>query len=246
MFLFSIFVCWCSKLFLVSTLTVGHERVKRSGGLPNHITYANFIPTSTTYQEPQIGHVVVKYSRILPKWSWISSVESYNSTVKVYYLMMPWTLSFILHLYHWSFLSHSYPNNQEDPVVETLRLSPTGSCDGWFFVESRACPLIPKDRPPTLVVWFKGKTIKTYIWMLVNAFCFFLSRLQTFKSTGHRDFLSSFSSYRYHAMLELWLSFMRCSRSWQTRLMSARWLSEAYPADATLGVIMSFIPWTNI
>ena len=186
MFLFSIFVCWCSKLFLVSTLTVGHERVKRSGGLPNHITNANFIPTSTTYQEPQIGHVVVKYSRILPKWSWISSVESYNSTVKVYYLMMPWTLSFILHLYHWSFLSHSYPNNQEDPVVETLRLSPTGSCDGWFFVESRACPLIPKDRPPTLVVWFKGKTIKTYIWMLVNAFCFFCrdSKLSNLQDTG--------------------------------------------------------------
>ena len=52
-----------------------------NGGLPNHITYANFIATSSTDQEPQSGGWVVKYSGILPKRSWISSVESFNSKV---------------------------------------------------------------------------------------------------------------------------------------------------------------------
>lgn len=77
--------------------------------------------------------------------------------------------------------------------------------------------------------------------MLVNpcGFCWDskLSNLQTlfFNSFNHGTMM-------YHVIgLELWLSCMRCSGSWQTQLMSARWLSEAYPADATLGVILLLI-----
>ena len=44
--------------------------------------------------------------------------------------------AFNLFIHLWTLqlkLSQSHPNNQDDPVVETLRLSPTGSRDGWLF-----------------------------------------------------------------------------------------------------------------